>query len=78
MPEDTDLDFASTVPGAMHACGHDAHTAMLVSAAKLLCARRENLAGRVMFMFQPGEEGWHGARCMIVGWPHIAPWRKRF
>ena len=65
MPEDTNLDFASTVPGAMHACGHDAHTAMLASAAKLLCARREQLAGRVMFMFQPGEEGWHGARCMI-------------
>jgi amidohydrolase len=65
MPEDTNLEFASTVAGAMHACGHDAHTAMLASAAKVLCAHRERLAGRVLFMFQPGEEGWHGARYMI-------------
>jgi amidohydrolase len=65
MPEDTNVEFCSTHEGAMHACGHDAHTAMLVSAAKLLCAQRERLHGRVMFMFQPGEEGWHGARCMI-------------
>ena len=65
MPEETGLDFASTVPGAMHACGHDAHTAMLAGAAKLLCARRETLAGEVLFMFQPGEEGYHGARFMI-------------
>ncbi len=65
MPEDTNVEFSSTVTGAMHACGHDAHTAMLVSAAKLLCAQRERLAGRVMFMFQPGEEGYHGARFMI-------------
>jgi len=65
MPEDTNVDFRSTVDGAMHACGHDAHTAMLASAAKLLCAQRERLAGRVMFMFQPGEEGFHGARYMI-------------
>lgn len=65
MPEDTNVEFSSTVTGAMHACGHDAHTAMLVSAAKLLCAQRERLAGRVMFMFQPGEEGHHGARYMI-------------
>ena len=65
MPEDTNVDFRSTVDGAMHACGHDAHTAMLASAAKLLCAQRERLAGCVMFMFQPGEEGFHGARYMI-------------
>jgi amidohydrolase len=65
MPEDTDVDFRSTISGAMHACGHDAHTAMLVSAAKLMCAQRDRLAGRVLFMFQPGEEGWHGARHMI-------------
>lgn len=65
MPEETGLPFASTIPGTMHACGHDAHTAMLVGAAELLCARRDALTGEVRFMFQPGEEGWHGARYMI-------------
>ena len=65
MPEETGLDFASTVIGAMHACGHDAHVAMLAGAAELLCARAETLEGKVHFMFQPGEEGWHGARFMI-------------
>ncbi|PKP96742.1 MAG: amidohydrolase [Alphaproteobacteria bacterium HGW-Alphaproteobacteria-13] len=63
--EDTGLDFASETRGAMHACGHDTHVAMLVGAAKLLCAARERLAGTVMFMFQPGEEGHHGARHML-------------
>ena len=65
MPEETGLDFASTIPGAMHACGHDSHVAMLAGAAHLLCERRESLAGSVMFMFQPGEEGHHGARYML-------------
>jgi amidohydrolase len=65
LQEDTGLDFASEVDGAMHACGHDAHVAMLVGAARLLAARRDTLAGRVVFMFQPGEEGYHGARVMI-------------
>ncbi|MBM6575610.1 amidohydrolase [Microvirga sp. SRT01] len=65
MQEETGLDFASGVPGAMHACGHDSHTAMLVGAAKALCARRDVLPGTVVFMFQPGEEGHHGARFMI-------------
>jgi amidohydrolase len=65
MPEDTGLDFASEVPGAMHACGHDTHVAMLVGAARLLAERRGELAGRVVFMFQPGEEGWGGARLML-------------
>lgn len=65
MSEETGLDFSSTVPGAMHACGHDAHVAMLAGAARLLCERREQLAGSVMFMFQPGEEGHHGARFML-------------
>jgi hippurate hydrolase len=65
MPEETGLAFASTIPGRMHACGHDTHTAMLAGAARLLAARREQLAGEVRFMFQPGEEGFHGARYMI-------------
>ena len=65
MPEETGLPFASTVPNTMHACGHDAHTAMLAGAAELLCQRADSLAGEVRFMFQPGEEGHHGARFMI-------------
>ncbi len=65
MPEDTGLPFASQVEGVMHACGHDSHTAMLAGAARLLCAMREQLTGTVMFMFQPGEEGHHGARFML-------------
>lgn len=65
MPEDTGLDFASQVPGAMHACGHDAHTAMLAGAARVLAGRQAELAGTVSFMFQPGEEGHHGARFML-------------
>ena len=65
MPEDTGADFASEVEGAMHACGHDSHVAMLAAAARLLAGRRDDLAGRVAFMFQPGEEGHHGARIML-------------
>jgi amidohydrolase len=63
--EDTGLDFASEVDGAMHACGHDTHVAMLASAARVLADHRDEIAGRVLFMFQPGEEGFHGARYMI-------------
>jgi hippurate hydrolase len=65
MPEETGLPFSSEVAGAMHACGHDAHTAMLAGAARLLARHRDALAGSVLFMFQPGEEGYHGARVMI-------------
>jgi amidohydrolase len=65
MPEDTDLPFRSKVANTMHACGHDTHTAMLASAARILCDRRDLLQGTVLFMFQPGEEGHHGARFMI-------------
>lgn len=63
--ERTDLDHRSQVDGAMHACGHDLHTAMLVGAAHLLAGQRERLAGDVVLMFQPGEEGWDGASHMI-------------
>jgi amidohydrolase len=74
MPEDTGLDFSSKVDGTMHACGHDTHTAMLVGAAKMLATRRDQLAGRVLFMFQPGEEGHHGARYMLdEGLLDVAP-----
>src|SRR6201987_5367804 len=65
MPEETGLDFASEIPGRMHACGHDAHTAMLVQAVHLLHRHRDELAGTIKFMFQPGEEGHAGARRMI-------------
>jgi amidohydrolase len=65
MPEETGLDFASEVPGRMHACGHDSHTAMLVQAVHLLYRHRDELPGTVKFMFQPGEEGHAGARHMI-------------
>ena len=64
--EATGLEFASTVDGVMHACGHDLHTAMLVGAARLLSAHRDALAGDVVFMFQPGEEGWDGAGRMLA------------
>ena len=60
MPEET-----SEIPGRMHACGLDAHTAMLVQAVHLLHRHRDELAGTVKFMFQPGEEGHGGARLMI-------------
>jgi amidohydrolase len=63
--EATGLPYASAVDGAMHACGHDLHTAMLVGAARLLSAHRAELPGDVVFMFQPGEEGWDGASHML-------------
>ena len=65
MTEDTGLDFASRTGNTMHACGHDAHTAMLVGAARLLSEHRDELVGTVRFMFQPGEEGSGGAAIMI-------------
>ena len=65
LTEETGLDFTSRSDGAMHACGHDTHTSMLVGAAKLLSGQRADIAGRVLFVFQPGEEGNHGARFML-------------
>ncbi len=61
-----DSDHRSTIDGRMHACGHDLHTAMLVGAAHDLHDRRGDLAGDVVFMFQPGEEGNDGAAHMIA------------
>jgi len=63
--EATGLPYASRFPGVMHACGHDLHTAMLAGAARLLSAHRAELPGDVIFMFQPGEEGYRGADLMI-------------
>lgn len=60
-----DIDFRSETAGQMHACGHDLHTTMLVGAARALTARRDQLPGDVVFMFQPGEEGFDGAGVMI-------------
>ena len=60
------LPYASQIAGAMHACGHDLHTTMLAGAARLLSARQARLAGNVIFMFQPGEEGCGGAEKMIA------------
>ena len=63
--ETTGVDYTSRVDGAMHACGHDLHTSMLAGAATLLAERRDKLAGDVVLMFQPGEEGFDGASYMI-------------
>ena len=63
--EQTGLDFASTVPGRMHACGHDIHTATLLGAAAVLAGMADGLAGTVRLVFQPAEEVGTGARAMI-------------
>jgi amidohydrolase len=64
--EESGVEFASTNPGVMHACGHDAHTAVLLGAARLLVERRKELTGNVKLMFQPAEEGGAGAVRMIA------------
>lgn len=63
--EETGLPFASTHPGCMHACGHDAHMAMALGAAAVLKQIKARLAGNVKFVFQPAEEGPGGAKPMI-------------
>lgn len=65
MKEQTGLDFASLNDGAMHSCGHDTHTAMLLGAAKILKAHESELDGLAILMFQPDEEGLSGAHAMI-------------
>jgi len=66
LTEEVDRPWKSTVPGSMHACGHDGHVAIALSAARVLAARRERLKGQVKFVFQPAEEGPGGAEPMIA------------
>lgn len=63
--EEGDAPYASQTSGVMHACGHDGHAAVLLSVAKMLARRRDALAGRVVFVFQPAEEIVRGARAML-------------
>jgi hippurate hydrolase len=63
--EDTGLPFVSEIDGRMHACGHDAHTSMLVGAAHTLSGMRDRLNGTVRFVFQPAEEGGGGGKVMV-------------
>lgn len=65
LQEDTDVPFRSQTASQMHACGHDAHTAMLAGAARILANHQAELHGTVRFMFQPGEEGYAGAVVMM-------------
>jgi hippurate hydrolase len=74
--EKSGVDYTSRVDGTMHACGHDLHTAMLTGAATLLAENRHRLAGDVVLMFQPGEEGFDGASYMIREGVLEAPGRR--
>lgn len=65
LSENAQVEWASRTPGCMHACGHDAHVAMLLGAAQILQDNRERFSGRVRLVFQPGEEGFGGARIVI-------------
>jgi amidohydrolase len=63
--EETGAEYASQNPGVMHACGHDGHTTILLTVAKILNTNKEKLKGTVKFIFQPDEEGVNGAKAMI-------------
>lgn len=63
--EETGAEYASLNPGVMHACGHDAHTAVLLTTARLLLAHKNEIAGSVKLVFQPAEEGMGGAEKMM-------------
>lgn len=63
--EQNKVDYRSINDGVMHACGHDGHMAILLTVAKILTAHREDFSGRIKFVFQPGEEGFAGAKRMI-------------
>jgi len=64
--EESDIEYCSTNPGVMHACGHDGHTAMGLGIARILAKYQEKMAGRIKFVFQPAEEGLGGAFAMIA------------
>ena len=64
--EKTDLPFKSKIDGQMHACGHDAHTAMLLGTAKALKSMEDKIACRVMMVFQPSEEGVRSGAAELV------------
>jgi amidohydrolase len=63
--EENEVDYVSQTPGVMHACGHDGHTTVLLAVAEMLSARRDQITGRVKFVFQPAEEVGRGAQAMI-------------
>ena len=65
LPEENDVTYRSTNPGRMHACGHDGHVAILLGAARAVMARKDEVAGTVVFCFQPAEEGLSGAKAMM-------------
>jgi amidohydrolase len=64
--EENDVEYRSQNDGVMHACGHDAHTAILLGVARVLASKRDEFAGTVKFLFQPAEEGGGGARKMVA------------